>query len=699
MAPPSSTSASTTIHKHKLPAWAQASFLKDESKSLVPLEEEEVYLRTRAYHALANELDDAVKSTIDIQISFLVVKLQAFFRQSMPNNANTSSGETLTRNVSESSINAFIVEPPTQYIPSMLPFALLPGPTNLLDRRELSKSLTTSLANGNPRTAVCHLTTTTAATSTNHCGPLVEEIWRQCVEQEGIYHMPSYASKRKRRLSPTDHWLAWANATTMFDDIIVVLEEGYIVDRLLKDFLSLLSQLRAHHGLPIQCILVTSSGSDQSSSTLLECRSNNSNLLIQTFAMPSSEIIVEGLWEHILLTSNGHFAKALPPAVLSSIRSSFQNHHASFVKTVALVKQAVALRYQCKATASASSTGIYKDDADAVKRLSWFCLDPWGRQILTGTRGATKNTLVQRQERQRTLCCTLSCLMKALSKLLLVDSVGNTNDTSTTPGTKSTSATNLILDIEESLHTPFSMKAMARRIIHKLKEENAVLTRLAFARTALVGEALSSSEDAALVIQVQKVNELIVLLGQHYSAEDGKIVRSDSKDKDNTNEKESVQRYLWQSVEEWIYELLQMLETTHAELNKSPGRAATSLHQDTVCQVLLPEHRRHIATALIGHESKSKTTKKDRDALLRAVPSELFRLMTNIVAIERYEWFDLYKDWIGFDDSDKDEAWALFSVGVHQLIYVGLIREKRGVRRIAGQIFYEKAALVWSTGE
>jgi hypothetical protein len=649
-----------TNKKKELPSWARASFLEDETPS-VSLGEEELYLRTRAYHAVSKQLDDALRATMDASMITLVDNLQQFFEQCSPVTGATPDGVVDGCSTGVNTTNQFCVEPPHRYSPTMLPLALLASPSNLLDRRELSMCLTTTFQQTCTRTAVCHLRPLPKSNSANHCGPWVEEIYKQCVHQEGTFSL-----KRKRgRVSATDRWLDWAQQTIEFDNVVVFLEGDGVSSRILQDFLLLLSSLRAHHGLPVQCILVTSSGTTNQSSSL-ECQSNT---LIQRFSFPKSQTVVDGLYNSLLRSQAT--ASLISPKILATIHDSFQNHHASFVKTLALVKQAIVLHYQQARGSALCLSAKDNDNTDATKRLEWFTLDPYGRKLLTGNHRTTKQSLTRQQDEQQRLSSTLSCVMQALSKLLM-----STRDDMPS-----------LMNIEASLLHQGRMRAMTVTIVQEMKKEDTkrILSRLAEARSALSSSEVSEqppSKKLLLHAEVEIANELIVLM--HAYQEEG-VVGEDKRYNDVTNHRKA---NLWKSVEEWVHGLLQLLSTAHS----------SKASDDALCRILLPEHRRNVAVALNIHGDKiNKSTDIHKHEAISTVPSQLFRLMTNQISIERYGWFELYKDWIKKLSLDEEEMWALFSLGIYQLINVGLIREKGAASR--GQVVYEKAALVWSTGE
>ena len=670
----------------KLPPWAQASSFsavgQQSSSSVVSLEEEEVYLRTRAYHSVSHQIDDALQMAVDSNIKDLCSRLQAFFQKCRPSSSMYRSMHTETE---PSHSHRFAVEPPRHYKPSMLPLAILHSPPNLLDQRRLSTALTTCLKQQTTteRLAVCHLSQPVVL-STNHCGPLLEEIIRQCIQQDHF--------QLAKSVSQVDRLKSWAQSTRMFDELVVIVEgtEG-LSTRLLQDFVSLIASLRHDHGLVIQLILISSTFN----TTTLHLQYDGNHVLTTTMSLPSSQHLVNELWEQLLQTPT----TLLSPTTLSGIQSSFQNHHASFVKTAILLKQALALQYATKGSALMMGMGdgaLLPKEEDETRRLAWFYLTQDGRKTLTGSKTTTtKESLLQRQDELDELQGTLHAGMTALRHL---------------------SSSSSTIEIVESLQHPQLMKSMsmklAKELLPKLSNKE-LLMKLGAIRESLllpkkeatvsssvrtrIGLSSSSSivpRSAALQTTINATNEMILLFVENN--DNNEMI----KQPETNHNPDLFQQNLWQAVEEWILGLLHMLDTTHQKLQELSQQQQQQQQQqpndnDVVTDTILPQHRRRVASTLI---EGNVVVAGSQEVQLTTVPSILFRLMDGRVAIPRYDWFQLYKEWTNKLGDDNEEAWSLFALGVYQLIYVGLIRERRGGSNRAETV-YEKAALVWSTGD
>jgi hypothetical protein len=195
---------------------------------------------------------------------------------------------------------------------------------------------------------------------------------------------------------------------------------------------------------------------------------------------------------------------------------------------------------------------------------------------------------------------------------------------------------------------------------------------------------------------VTATNEIIVLVTQHF------FLDKDGMDNDKTivlhhSEQARFQEDFWHSIYEWIFGLLKMASAATFELDKLRYSISNGVsHYQYIADSLMVPHRRRVTSALMANTNNDHYPASKELADVYQLPSVLFRLIADRVAITRQDWFQLYKEWM--KPEDLEEAWLLFSLGVFQLIHVGLIREKSRLGKNA-QSVYEKAALVWSTGE
>ena len=200
---------------------------------------------------------------------------------------------------------------------------------------------------------------------------------------------------------------------------------------------------------------------------------------------------------------------------------------------------------------------------------------------------------------------------------------------------------------------------------------------------------------STLLDAVTSTNEVIVLVAQHFFIDKDRI-ENDSTMLSHRSEQERFQKDFWHCTYEWILGLLHMTSSATLELDKLryDNYNAVSYHQYLTESLMVP-HRRHVTSALMANNNNHyPATTKFADVC--QIPCILFRLVADRVAIPRQDWFQLYKEWM--KPKDLEEAWLLFCLGVHQLMHVGLIREKSRVGKNA-QSVYEKAALVWSSGD
>lgn len=610
------------------------------------MEEEELYLRARAYHTVSKQIDDALQGAIEASVEKVTTGLFAWFRKSRPDSLHEPvtvpalppcstvpvQSDPNANNKNHNNNNPFVTEPPTHYRPTMLPLVVLVSPPNLLDQTYLSNSLVANLKKSRTRFAVCHLSR--PKVNTKHFGPLIQDIVEQCLAQD------DFLLKSNRNLiSQVDRLRQWATHTYLFDELLIIVQgtEG-LSSRLLQDFIYCLESLR-QEGLALHLVLVSSS----------RLPLYEGNLLVHTLSFPSSNDIVQEFWQRLPTT--------LSPAILSCIQSSFQNHHASFMKALVLLKQAVALQFsQPEALVGAPSL-----DDDAARRLAWFYLTDDGRKtILKHAEATSREVLLAKFEECNELQQTVHSGMQAIRHL--------------SPS---------VVDVVQSLQHAQLEKSMAIQLTEGLRKlsNTDLLHKLGAIRSSLMEQRVETSnirkllglsgsvtKSSALKTVINSTNEVIILVACFINENAETLVHS-----------ERFQDDLWQVVHAWVCDILLMLNAARQAMEKMQTIP-------DVIDCLMPQHRRQIAAAVVNPLVT--------DRILQ-VPSILFHLIADRVAIPQQDWFQLYKEWTKQGDND-DENWLLFSLGIYQLTYVGLIREKRGGSRAL--TVYEKAALVWSTG-
>jgi hypothetical protein len=121
------------------------------------------------------------------------------------------------------------MEPQQRYPASLLPLALLHGPSSFLDRQEMVKYMVYKIRHykndREGRPAVCWLRNT-GTSSIRHSGAFLQEILRQCIAQEPNpkqFHRLVDRTK-KAGSSVSKALFIWAQHTVSFGSIIVFID-------------------------------------------------------------------------------------------------------------------------------------------------------------------------------------------------------------------------------------------------------------------------------------------------------------------------------------------------------------------------------------------------------------------------------------------------------------------------------------------
>lgn len=140
---------------------------------------------------------------------------------------------------------------------------------------------------------------------------------------------------------------------------------------------------------------------------------------------------------------------------------------------------------------------------------------------------------------------------------------------------------------------------------------------------------------------------------------------------------------LTESLVNWVQDTLDHARKTEKCLQRSVGSGRLSSLVDS----LIPEPRSSIAESLFGSSPM-------KDPAIRA-PQQLFELMRETVVISRSDWFELYRRAYGGHRKVED-TWAFFALGIYDLLFMGLIRERPATAR--SDHLYEKVSVVWTSG-
>jgi hypothetical protein len=121
-----------------------------------------------------------------------------------------------------------------------------------------------------------------------------------------------------------------------------------------------------------------------------------------------------------------------------------------------------------------------------------------------------------------------------------------------------------------------------------------------------------------------------------------------------------------------------------ATLPNSSAAAATALAS------LTTQPRRHLVAGIINMVPVGR----EDPFSVANIPSLMFKLVQDRVTIPQGEWFGTFEECIALL-ATRQESILFFAYGLNYLKLCGLIREKR----MRGDTIYEKAVLVWSSGD
>eukprot|EP00978_Attheya_sp_CCMP212_P026423 scaffold86880_cov51-Attheya_sp.AAC.1 len=245
-----------------------------------------------AYIAASTRVDRSLEASIATSCQTLVPRILEFFDLFQPE-----------------SLRQF------GYPPTLLPIAKLYCPSSVLDRRAICHHLHQKFV---IQTQTNILDSQSAICLLQHHGPanspivttreLMKSIVAQCIRQEETEGREYYAHllrKRKRHVSYTDTLVEWAGATTKFDSIVVIVENGLetMSQATLDSFMAILTTLRAVHGVPISVVLccVQVAHSSKVSSLPTSLLSGDAGLVAREFHAPTSTNLLGSFLSAIFL--------------------------------------------------------------------------------------------------------------------------------------------------------------------------------------------------------------------------------------------------------------------------------------------------------------------------------------------------------------------------------------------------------------
>jgi hypothetical protein len=145
---------------------------------------------------------------------------------------------------------------------------------------------------------------------------------------------------------------------------------------------------------------------------------------------------------------------------------------------------------------------------------------------------------------------------------------------------------------------------------------------------------------------------------------------------DKCTHRSEVEQCLFPVVDEWV-------EQT-STLQNSSGAIFSALAS------LTTQPRRHLVAGI----TEAMSADEEGALSVTNVPGSMFKLIQDRVSISQDDWFGAFKESIA-SQASRQESILLFTYGLNFLKVCGLIREKR----VRGNTIFEKAVLVWSSGD
>jgi hypothetical protein len=665
----------------KLPSWAtlvvpRFKVTSEGRASSLSLPEEESYLRTRSYHAASRQMDKAASEALQVLAAPVHAELQDLLAKvSTSSSSSTNDGDNADAAGAQEYISPspakrprtsqdateaeeYRMELSTRYNPLLLPVMILEGPSYRLDRQEWMRHLVLSTKQIRPRSAVVWLRRPTASAAHTavvntagvpHVFSRQEELMRQCLRLEDDLP-PALKSKRKlAKASLTDMLLLWAGHTTAFDDIVVFWEmDESFYTRSNQDFLSWLAERRALDKLPFSVVLL----GPHVGRRRLELRSATQGpvgLLVRRCVLASTDEVLARFADN--LWTKQAFSVAFSPAIMSTITQSYREQNKSAVYVMLKLKEALAHSFIPRGSFRTCIAGGKDFLWEERSRIAWFLLDESARAFLLS--GSNASATTSRSAMVDSLQELESCRRKACVALQVLGILGNQSD------------------------LPFFYCGNNEEVnkaseVHKIqtRQRQEIMSLLARLRRTDTGQPGSTSLNA-LVLSGQRapvetllnktittlLNELIVVV-------------------DKCTHRSEVEQCLFPIVDDWV-------EQTNT-LQNSSGAISSALAS------LTTQPRRHLVAGI----AEALPADEEGAFSVANVPGSMFKLVQDRVSISQDDWFGAFEETIA-SQASRQQSILLFTYGLNFLKVCGLIREKR----VRGNSIFEKAVLVWSSGD
>jgi hypothetical protein len=680
------------LSKLKLPSWATLVVPRFKVTSVgrassLSLLEEESYLRTRSYHAASRQMDKAASEALKDLAAPVHAELQDMLAKvGTSSSSSTGDGDNAEANTDNAAgagaqdsndspspskrprtsqvateADGYRMALSTRYNPLLLPVMILEGPSYRLDRQEWMRHLVLSTKQTRPRSAVVWLRRPTASAARTaaantagvpHVFSRQAELMRQCLRLEDDLP-PALKSKRKlAKASLTDMLLLWAGHTTAFDDIVVFWEmDESFYTRGNQDFLTWLAERRALDKLPFSVVLL----GPHVGRRRVELRSASQGpvgLMVRRCVLPSTDELLAKFADN--LWTKQAFSVPFSPAILSAITQSYQEQNKSAVYVMLKIKEALAHSFIPRGSFRTCIAGGNDFLREERSRIAWFLLDESARALLlSGSISTATTTTTSRLAVVDSLQELESHRRKACVALQVLGILGNQSELPFfyCGNNEQANKASKVQKIQTRQRQEI-MSLLARlRSTGTVQPDSTSLNALVFSGRRALVETLLNKTITTLV------NELIVVI-------------------DKCTHRSEVEQCLFPMVDDWV-------EQTN-RLQNSSGAISSALVS------LTTQPRRHLVAGIA-----EALPAEEEDALIVAnVPGSMFKLVQDRVSISQDDWFGAFEETIASQASRQDSI-LLFTYGLNFLKVCGLIREKR----VRGNTIFEKAVLVWSSGD
>lgn len=631
--------------KYQLPRWATLHTplsKQKEDDDEVDIEQDEIYLRGKAYHCLANVIDQTfqesqatlVEESFQVALSKLLQSVgEEQETEFIPSpskkqkvmvagtqQAATTVPETGSKVPHE--LEQFCIEPTTKKGPSSMPILVVHGPSHFPDRVQWLSRLVAGNKKQRPTTCNVWLPLDRSVEDWKH--EVVRQVLKQ-VKKEDV--PPCFQSRRFRRVSSVAEQLQeWARHTSEYKHITVFteLEKNNNYHFFLSIFLEWIIDLRALHGIPVSMVLLTAASD-------LPFDTTSAHIQIRHYVLPSSSQLLTAFWNRLMQSKK--FPLVLPAAVEQELSVMFTQQNKSALDVVDRFKTWLAYFFCQKGSFLVVANTLHSERT----RILWFITDAEARAA-TFRRGATRSSLLQwidGLELRRRFAC--ACRVQAIRNIV-----------------HSTKRNEPAIFSGATLRTPAPL-ATSTAFDDRIRKAilNSLMRVRRSAKQRMAGFCPQATGMNYVNATLCVLNQLIIFFGNHCkSADDCRLMSL----------------FTFSSWENHVNELF------------------GGIHLDNVQEILSPQPRQNVMKGILNQNPSLPADK------FVPLVGQLLYLAIDRLSILRSEWFELYR--ASFDlPEDSREAQLNFSYAIGHLKACGIIRE----RNVPGRkdVRYEKMVVVW----